>query len=80
MDGGFGAPLGGEATDSLVDIVVKAEEVADDATVKERTVGVGVCEVGGEEVLVSELVKDLFCPGELGVGEGAEVEGTGSSS
>ena len=36
------APFGGEAADGLVGVLVEAEEVADDAAVEERAVGVGV--------------------------------------
>ena len=47
VDGGFGAPLGGEEADCLIDIKVEAEEVADYALVEVGAVGVGVGEVCG---------------------------------
>ena len=45
VDGGFGAPLGGEEADCLIDAVVEAEEVADYALVEVGAVGVGVGEL-----------------------------------
>ena len=45
VDGGFGAPLGGEAADCLIDIRVEAEEVADYALVEVGAVGVGGVEL-----------------------------------
>ena len=45
VDGGFGAPYGGEAADGLVDFLVEAKEVADDAAVQEGAVGVGEIDV-----------------------------------
>ena len=74
VDGGFGAPLFGEAADGLVDVLGEAEEVADYALVEVGAVGVGVGEVGGHEVAVAEVVEYVLCGGELVVGEGAEVE------
>ena len=60
MHGRFGAPLGGEAADCLVDIFAEAQEIADDATVQEGAVGVGVCEVGGHQIFVPELLENYF--------------------
>ena len=74
VDGGFGAPLFGEAADCLVDVVREAEEVADYALVEVGAVRVGVGEVCGHEVAVAEVVEYVLCGGELVVGEGAEVE------
>ncbi len=73
MDGGFGAPFGGEAADVLVDGFVEAEEAADDAAVEQGAVGVGVGEVSGLQVFVAEFFKNGLGGGELGVGEGSEV-------
>ena len=60
MYGRLGAPFGGEAAYGLVDLLAVAEEIADDAAVEEGAVGVGVGEVGGQKVLVAELVEDLL--------------------
>ena len=73
VDGGFGAPFGGEAADGFVGLSTEAEQVADDALVKESAVGVGVGYVGGFELFVSEFVEDVFGGGELVVAQGAEV-------
>jgi len=53
----LGAPLGREAADGLVDILVEAQEIADYAPVQEGTIGVGVGEVSGHQVLVPELLE-----------------------
>lgn len=46
VDGRLGAPFGGEAADCYVDLLVEAEEIADDAPIQEGAVGVGVGKVG----------------------------------
>ena len=74
MHGRLRAPLGGETADGLVDLLVEAEEIADDAAVEEGAVGVGVGEEGGEQVLLAELVENHFSHEKLLVGEAAEVK------
>ena len=68
------APLGGQPSHRLVSGVVEAEEIADDAPVQEGAVGVGVREVGGLQLFVSELVEDGLGRAQLLIREGAEVQ------
>ena len=74
VDGGFGAPFGGEAADAFVGFFVEAQEVADDAAVEEGAVGVGIRQVGRLKLFVSELVEDRFCRFQLIVAKGTEVQ------
>ena len=74
VDGGFGAPLGGEAAHSLIDAFVEAEQVADNAAVEQGAVGVGVGQVGGFQLPVAEVVEDGLGGGKLVVAEDAEVQ------
>ena len=74
VDAGLGAPFLGEAADGPVSCFVEAEQVADDATVQEGAVGVGVGQVGGHEVAFAKVVEDVFGGGKLPVGKRAEVE------
>ena len=74
MDGGFGAPFGGEATDGCVGLFVEAQVVADDAAVEVGAVGVGVREVGGLQLFVAEFIEDELRHDELVVAEGVEVQ------
>ena len=68
------APLGGETPHCGVGVLIEAEEVADDAPVQEGAVGVGVREVGGLQVFVTELVEDGLSRAQLLIREGAEVQ------
>ena len=54
----LGAPLGGYQPDGAVDVLVKTQQVADDAAVQQGAVGVGVGQVGRLEFFAAELVKD----------------------
>ena len=74
MDGRLGAPLGGEAADGAVHFLAEAQQVADDAAVQQGAVGVGVGQVGGQQVQLAKLVEDGLGGGKLLVAEGAEVE------
>lgn len=56
----LGAPLGGKAADCFVDILTESPEIADYAPAQESAVGVGVAEVGGQKILVAELVRNPF--------------------
>ena len=60
MDGGFGAPFGGEAADGLVGFFVEAQEVADDAAVEDGAAGVGVREVGRLQLFGAVFVGSLL--------------------
>lgn len=46
MDGGLGAPLGGETAHTFVGILIEAQEVADHALVQSSAVRVGFGQVG----------------------------------
>ena len=59
MDGGFGAPLGGEAADSLVYAFVEAEQVTDDAAVEEGAVGVGILRVIPDDAMLLQTTVPL---------------------
>ena len=74
MDGRLEAPRKCEATNEVVDMLVEAEKVADDAAVEKGPVGVSIGEIGRLEFQIAELVKDGLGSGKLGIGEGAEVE------
>ena len=74
VDGWLGAPFGGEAADGYVGGFIEAEQVAADAAVEEGAVGIGVGEVGGLELEVTEFVENRFGAAELVVAEGVEVE------
>ena len=63
VDAGFGAPFGGEAADGPVGCIVETEKIADDATIQEGTVGVGVGQVGGLQFLIAKLVEDVLGDG-----------------
>ena len=67
------APLGGEAAHCDVGVFVEAQEVAYDAPVQESAVGVGVREVRGFQVFVSELVEDGLSRAQQIIREGTEV-------
>ena len=54
VDGGFSAPLGGEAAHSLVYVFVEAQQVADYTAIQVGAVGVGVGQVGGFQLPVAE--------------------------
>ena len=75
MDGGFGAPLSGEAAHSLVYVFVEAQQVADYTAIQVGAVGVGVSQVGGFQLPVAEFVEDILGGGKLVVAEGAEGRG-----
>ena len=74
MDGGLGAPLGGQAADGAVHVLAKAQQGADYTAVQQGAVGVGVGQVGGQQVQLAELVEDAPGGGKLLVAKGAEVE------
>ena len=66
------APLGGQAADGCVDFLVEAEQVANDATVQVRAVGVGVCEIGWLEFFVPEVLEYRFGHAQLLIGKDSE--------
>ena len=70
----LGAPLGGEAADSCVGVLVETQQITDHAAVQQRPVRVGVGEVGGLQLFVPELVEDRLRHAQLLVTEGAEVK------
>ena len=72
VDGGFGAPLGGEAAHSLVYVFVEAQQVADYTAIQVGAVGIGVSQVGGFQLPVAEVAEDVLGGGKLVVAEGAE--------
>ena len=78
VDGGFGAPLGGEAAHSLVYVFVEAQQVADYTAIQVGAVGIGVSQVGGFQLPVAEVVEDVLGGGKLVVAEGAEVQDGGT--
>ena len=54
----LGAPLGGYQADGAVDVLVKAQQVADDAAVQQGAVGVGVGQVGRLQFQGAKLIKE----------------------
>ncbi len=73
MNGRLGAPLGGEAANAQVDVIVEAEHIAEHAPVEQGAVGICVRQVGGLEFLVAELIEYRLDGRQLLVRQGAEV-------
>ena len=67
VDGGFGAPFRTETANRAVDVLIKAQQIADHLAVEESAVGVGVGQVGGLEIFVAEVFEDGFRGGQLPV-------------
>ena len=74
VDRRLGAPLLRQPPHAPVHLLVEPQQVADYAAVQQGTVGVGVGQVGGQQVQLAELVEDAIGGGKLLIPEGAEVE------
>lgn len=74
MNGRLGAPLGGEAANAQVDVIVEAEHIAEHAPVEQGAVGVCVRQVGRLKFLRQEVLEDFLSECYLPIAECPEIE------
>ena len=68
------APLGGQATDGCVGLLVEAQELTDHSSIQKSTVGIGVGKIGGLQLDVPQFAEDGLRGALLLVAEGVEVQ------
>ena len=70
----LGAPFGRQPPNSLVHILVEAQEFTDHSSAQKSAVGTGVRDVGGLQLHFPEFVENDFRGAQLLLAEGAEVK------